>query len=52
VLGRTLIGVEGLEEAVETNRARGVDHLILHLSGSIWSSYGLDQLDRAAEVLF
>jgi alkanesulfonate monooxygenase SsuD/methylene tetrahydromethanopterin reductase-like flavin-dependent oxidoreductase (luciferase family) len=49
--GPPAVGAEGLHRAVEESRKAGADHLVLHLSGSIWSSYGVEQLDRAAEVL-
>ena len=50
-MGGPAIGTEGLRALVEDWRAAGCDHLILHFSGMIWSSYGLEQLDLAAEAL-
>jgi FMNH2-dependent dimethyl sulfone monooxygenase len=51
LMGAPALGVEGLQEVVERNRAAGVDHLVLHLSGAIWTTYGGEQLERAAEAL-
>ena len=45
------VGADGLRAVVDTQRAAGCDHLILHLSGTIWSSYGPEQLDLAADAL-
>jgi alkanesulfonate monooxygenase SsuD/methylene tetrahydromethanopterin reductase-like flavin-dependent oxidoreductase (luciferase family) len=50
-MGGVAVGPEGLRALVEEHRAKGCDHLILHLSGGIWSSYGPEQLDLAAEAL-
>jgi hypothetical protein len=50
-MGAPAVGVEGLREVVERNREAGVDHLVLHLSGAIWTAYGDEQLERAAEAL-
>jgi alkanesulfonate monooxygenase SsuD/methylene tetrahydromethanopterin reductase-like flavin-dependent oxidoreductase (luciferase family) len=49
--GRPVIGVDGLRAAVESSRRAGYGHLILHLSGFIWSSSGEDHLKLAAEAL-
>jgi alkanesulfonate monooxygenase SsuD/methylene tetrahydromethanopterin reductase-like flavin-dependent oxidoreductase (luciferase family) len=49
--GAPAIGAEALCELVEQHRANGVDHLILHLSGGIWTTYGDEQLERAAAAL-
>jgi alkanesulfonate monooxygenase SsuD/methylene tetrahydromethanopterin reductase-like flavin-dependent oxidoreductase (luciferase family) len=50
-MGHVAVGVEGLRALVEDHRQKGCDHLILHFSGGIWSSYGVEQLDLAAEAL-
>jgi alkanesulfonate monooxygenase SsuD/methylene tetrahydromethanopterin reductase-like flavin-dependent oxidoreductase (luciferase family) len=50
-MGAVTVGADGLRALVEEYRTLGCEHLILHLSGSIWSSYGLDQLDLAADAL-
>jgi alkanesulfonate monooxygenase SsuD/methylene tetrahydromethanopterin reductase-like flavin-dependent oxidoreductase (luciferase family) len=49
--GPPAIGADALRDAVEQKRAAGFEHLILHFSGAIWSSYGDDQLELAAEAL-
>jgi len=49
--GRAAVGPEGLRALVDEQRAAGCSHLILHLSGGIWSSYRPEQLDLAAETL-
>lgn len=52
LLGRPpLIGPDRLRAAVEEHRAAGYGHLMLHLSGSPWSSFGEDQLEQAAAAL-
>jgi alkanesulfonate monooxygenase SsuD/methylene tetrahydromethanopterin reductase-like flavin-dependent oxidoreductase (luciferase family) len=51
LFGPPVIGADALRAAVEERRAAGYGHVILHLSGSIWSSYGADQLEQAAEAL-
>jgi alkanesulfonate monooxygenase SsuD/methylene tetrahydromethanopterin reductase-like flavin-dependent oxidoreductase (luciferase family) len=45
------VGADGLRQVVERHGAAGCDHLILHFSGAIWSSYGPEQLDLASEAL-
>lgn len=49
--GPPLIGADALRTAVAERRDAGYDHLILHLSGAIWSSFGEQQLELAAEAL-
>jgi alkanesulfonate monooxygenase SsuD/methylene tetrahydromethanopterin reductase-like flavin-dependent oxidoreductase (luciferase family) len=49
--GSPAIGADGLRALAEDWRAAGCEHLILHFSGMIWSSYGIEQLDLAAEAL-
>jgi alkanesulfonate monooxygenase SsuD/methylene tetrahydromethanopterin reductase-like flavin-dependent oxidoreductase (luciferase family) len=49
--GSVAVGVDGLRRVVEEYRAAGCEHLILHFSGAIWSSYGPEQLDLASEAL-
>jgi alkanesulfonate monooxygenase SsuD/methylene tetrahydromethanopterin reductase-like flavin-dependent oxidoreductase (luciferase family) len=48
---KVVVGADDLKALVEEWRAAGCDHLVLHLSGMIWSSYGMEQLDLAAEAL-
>jgi alkanesulfonate monooxygenase SsuD/methylene tetrahydromethanopterin reductase-like flavin-dependent oxidoreductase (luciferase family) len=48
---RPVVGADAFRALVEEWRAAGCDHLILHFSGMIWSSYGLEQLDLAADAL-
>ncbi len=48
---RPLVGADALRAAVEGYRDAGYGHLILHLSGGIWSSFGEEQLELAAEAL-
>ncbi len=50
-MGHVAVGPNGLRALVEDHRAKGCGHLVLHFSGGIWSSYGLEQLDLAAEAL-
>ena len=50
-MGSVAIGAAGLRRVVEQYRAAGCEHLILHFSGAIWSSYGPEQLDLAGDVL-
>jgi alkanesulfonate monooxygenase SsuD/methylene tetrahydromethanopterin reductase-like flavin-dependent oxidoreductase (luciferase family) len=50
-MGAVAIGPDELRTLVEEHRALGCEHLILHFSGHIWSSYGVEQLDLAAEAL-
>jgi alkanesulfonate monooxygenase SsuD/methylene tetrahydromethanopterin reductase-like flavin-dependent oxidoreductase (luciferase family) len=45
------IGAEALRAAARRYEAAGCDHLVLHFSGAIWTSYGIEQLDLAAEAL-
>jgi alkanesulfonate monooxygenase SsuD/methylene tetrahydromethanopterin reductase-like flavin-dependent oxidoreductase (luciferase family) len=51
LLGSVAVGPDGLKALVEERRAAGCGHLIVHFSGGIWSSYGPEQLDLAAEAL-
>lgn len=51
MFGPPAIGAEALRAAIEQRREAGYGHAILHLSGSIWSSYGEQQLELAAEAL-
>ena len=49
--GAVAVGADALRDVVERYRAAGCEHLILHFSGAIWSSYGPEQLDLASEAL-
>jgi alkanesulfonate monooxygenase SsuD/methylene tetrahydromethanopterin reductase-like flavin-dependent oxidoreductase (luciferase family) len=51
MLGPVAVGAEGLREIAEGHRAAGCQELILHFSGSVWTSYGREQLDLAADAL-
>jgi alkanesulfonate monooxygenase SsuD/methylene tetrahydromethanopterin reductase-like flavin-dependent oxidoreductase (luciferase family) len=46
-----VVGAEALRAMADEYRAAGCDHLVLHLSGRIWTSYGMEQLELAAEAL-
>jgi len=48
---KPVIGADALRELVDQWREARCDHLVLHFSGMIWSSYGMEQLDLAAEAL-
>jgi len=48
---KPVIGADALRKLVGEWREAGCDHLVLHFSGMIWSSYGIEQLDLAAEAL-
>jgi probable F420-dependent oxidoreductase len=45
------VGADALRDAADRWREAGADHMVLHLSGAIWSSYGIEQLDLAADAL-
>ena len=51
MLGPVAVGAEELREIAEGHRAAGCQELILHFSGSVWTSYGREQLDLAADAL-
>jgi len=46
-----VVGAEALKARAEEWRSAGCDHLVLHFAGMIWTSYGMEQLDLAAEAL-
>ncbi len=46
-----VVGPEALKTLAGAYRAAGCDHLVLHLSGRIWTSYGIEQLELAADAL-
>ncbi len=50
-MGHVAVGSAALRALVEEHRSKGCGHLVLHFSGGIWSSYGPEQLDLAAEAL-
>jgi alkanesulfonate monooxygenase SsuD/methylene tetrahydromethanopterin reductase-like flavin-dependent oxidoreductase (luciferase family) len=50
-MGSVAVGADALRGVLERHRAAGCEHLILHFSGAIWSSYGPDQLDLASDAL-
>jgi alkanesulfonate monooxygenase SsuD/methylene tetrahydromethanopterin reductase-like flavin-dependent oxidoreductase (luciferase family) len=45
------VGADALRRSADEWRAAGCQHLVLHLSGAIWTSFGLEQLDLAADAL-
>lgn len=45
------VGPDGLRSLVAEREAAGCDELVLHFSGAVWTSYGPDQLDLAADAL-
>jgi alkanesulfonate monooxygenase SsuD/methylene tetrahydromethanopterin reductase-like flavin-dependent oxidoreductase (luciferase family) len=50
-MGSVAVGADALRRVIERHRTAGCEHLILHFSGAIWSSYGPDQLDLASDAL-
>jgi alkanesulfonate monooxygenase SsuD/methylene tetrahydromethanopterin reductase-like flavin-dependent oxidoreductase (luciferase family) len=46
-----VVGAAELRSLADRWRDAGCDHLVLHFSGAIWSSFGMEQLDLAAEAL-
>jgi alkanesulfonate monooxygenase SsuD/methylene tetrahydromethanopterin reductase-like flavin-dependent oxidoreductase (luciferase family) len=46
-----VVGADSLRALVAAHREAGSDHLVLHLSGGLWSSHGAGQLALAAEAL-
>jgi alkanesulfonate monooxygenase SsuD/methylene tetrahydromethanopterin reductase-like flavin-dependent oxidoreductase (luciferase family) len=46
-----LVGADALRARAEEWRAAGAGHVVLHFAGAIWTSYGVEQLDLAAEAL-
>ncbi len=46
-----VVGAEALKRLADDYREAGCDHLILHFSGAIWTSYGMEQLELAANAL-
>lgn len=51
MLGPIAVGADELREIAEGHRSAGCQELILHFSGSVWTSYGREQLDLAADAL-
>jgi alkanesulfonate monooxygenase SsuD/methylene tetrahydromethanopterin reductase-like flavin-dependent oxidoreductase (luciferase family) len=45
------VGADGLRQLVWGIESAGADEVILHFSGAVWTSYGIEQLDLAAEAL-
>ena len=51
LFGPPVVGADALRRTVAERREAGYGHAILHLSGGIWTSYGEQQLELAAEAL-